>query len=432
MTRKREPYVTTARAARGRERVLTDRQPLPLVVAASLDVIARLRAAHDPLDKVVAAVGRERHLGPRERHAVADLAFAWARHKAAVEQRIDDAVMHERGLAPRRAVVDLCAVCLAALASGGEVGVDGVDGGALEVAKRGLPDFLQALVDDALVAGLHLPVSLPPWLVRGLTRSFGDDPVRGGAALARALQEHARPVLAVDVRAVSIDAVVKGLADVGVTASPSPLSSTAVRIDAGRLRLGKLPRALRAVVWPMDDGSQAVADAVDVKPGERVLDLCAGGGGKARLMAQKGAYVVAADLDEGRLLRSLPDGVVGVVADGTKAPFRPGSFDRVLVDAPCSGTGTLRRAPDLALRLREDEVPALAKTQQALLSSALSLVKPGGVVVYATCSLLRDENEDVVDAVLSSTKTKAARTQPDRHFVPPTSDGFFVARLTRP
>ena len=414
---------TEARRAQGRERVLVQADPLPLAYAAALDVLARRRAAAEPLDRVVAAVARERHLGPRERRATADLAFGWARHAAAVDALVLASVKGEGGVAPRRRVLDTAAVCLAAVAAGLDVD---------DRALLALPGSLRALVDDAIDRGLNLPVSLPEWLVTRLRAAFGSD----AEALLQALSKAAPTVLAVDRRRTSLDDVAAALRALKVTTAPSTVAPSALRVTGGRLSLAALPAPLRASVWPMDDGSQAVAHAVGAQPGERVLDLCAGGGGKARMLVSTGAHVVAADVDAGRLTRSLPAGSVGVVADGTAPPFSPGSFDRVLVDAPCSGTGTLRRAPDLALRLVPDELPALVATQKALLTAALSLVRPGGHVVYATCSLLPDENDGVVNAVVAG-RDDVVRLpaptpfSPTGTIAPPTADGFFVAVLQR-
>jgi 16S rRNA (cytosine967-C5)-methyltransferase len=406
--------VTVAREAHGRERTLIEHDRLPLAFACALDGLARHRAAGEPLDKVVATIARERHLGPRERRATADLAFSWARNAIAVEKLLQDAQKIEGGVAPRRRQLDLAAICIAGVAAG--VDVD-------SRAVAGLPAFLVALVEDTAAAGVPLPVSLPPWLKKTLEARFSPEVI---AALTRP----ARPDLAVDRRAMTVAAAAKALVDAGTTAVASPRCATAIRITDGGLSLRKLPPALRKAVWPMDEGSQMVADAVGAGPGDRVLDLCAGGGGKSRLLASTGAVVVAADIDAGRLLHSTPAGVHAVVADGTNSPFRPGSFDRVLVDAPCSGTGTLRRAPDLAMRLDERELPILAARQRSLLSAALDLVRPGGRVVYATCSLLDVENDGVVNAVVA-TRTDVARVGDSRYLLPPDSDGFFVAVLER-
>jgi 16S rRNA (cytosine967-C5)-methyltransferase len=414
---------TEARRAQGRERVLVEQDPLPVAYAAALDVLARRRAASEPLDRVVAAVARERHLGPRERRATADLAFGWARHAGAVDALVERAVRAERGVVPRRRQLDLAAVCLAAIAAGLDVD---------ERARLTLPGALRTLVDDAVDGGLSLPVALPDWLVARLTASLGDD----ANGLLAALGQPAPTVLAVDRRRARREDVVEALREHRVTAVASAVAETALRVTAGRLSVTTLPASLRSAVWPMDDGSQAVAHAVGARAGERVLDLCAGGGGKARLLLAAGAEVVAADIDAGRLARSLPAGAAGVVADGTKPPWPAASFDRVLVDAPCSGTGTLRRAPDLALRLDPGDLPGLIATQKALLSSALDLVRPGGRVVYATCSLLSEENDAVVTAVVGS-RTDVVRHDAPAPFstqgmlTPPLADGFFVALLER-
>jgi 16S rRNA (cytosine967-C5)-methyltransferase len=406
--------VTVAREAHGRERTLIEHDRLPLAFACALDGLARHRAAGEPLDKVVAAIARERHLGPRERRATADLAFSWARHAIAVEKILQTAQKQEGGVAPRRRQLDLAAICLAGVAAG--VDVD-------SRAVAGLPAFLIALVEDSAAAGVPLPVSLPPWLKKSLEARFSPEVI---AALTRP----ARPDLAVDRRVMSVTDAAAAHVAAGTTAVASPRCQTAIRITDGGLSLRKLSPALRRAVWPMDEGSQLVADAVGASPGDRVLDLCAGGGGKSRLLASTGAVVVAADIDAGRLHHSTPAGVTAIVADGTNSPFRPGSFDRVLVDAPCSGTGTLRRAPDLAMRLDERELPELAARQKALLTAALDLVRPGGRVVYATCSLLDVENDAVVNAVVNA-RTDVNRIGESRYLLPPDSDGFFIAVLER-
>ena len=169
-----------------------------------------------------------------------------------------------------------------------------------------------------------------------------------------------------------------------------------------------------------DEGSQLVGLAVAEAPlegrDERWLDLCAGPGGKsgllAALAAQRGAILVGNERQPhraGLVRRNLTDpdgasvpGAVGVVAgDGTRPPYRPGSFDRVLVDAPCTGLGALRRRPEARWRRRPDDVAALVPLQRDLLRSALDLVRPGGVVVYSTCSPVLAETRDVVAAVLA-------------------------------
>jgi 16S rRNA (cytosine967-C5)-methyltransferase len=158
----------------------------------------------------------------------------------------------------------------------------------------------------------------------------------------------------------------------------------------------------RADGYVQDLASQEVATAVGARPGELVLDLCAAPGGKATALAAAGAHVVAADvrpsraaLVVGNAARTGTAGVAVVAADGTRPPWRPASFDRVLVDAPCSGLGTLRRRADLRWRVDPSSVERLADLQRRLLGAAADLLRPGGMLVYSVCTLTAAESTDV-------------------------------------
>ncbi|MHB1931078.1 MAG: transcription antitermination factor NusB [Acidimicrobiales bacterium] len=152
-----------------------------------------------------------------------------------------------------------------------------------------------------------------------------------------------------------------------------------------------------------DTASQTVAAHVGAGPGERVLDLCAAPGGKATALAAAGAaIVVAVDIDADRAAVIAANAtrlgrteVATLVADGRDPPFRPASFDRVLVDAPCSGLGVLRRRPDARWRARPGDVPRLAALQRQLLEAAIPLLRPGGTLVHSVCTLTREETADV-------------------------------------
>jgi 16S rRNA (cytosine967-C5)-methyltransferase len=152
--------------------------------------------------------------------------------------------------------------------------------------------------------------------------------------------------------------------------------------------------------YVQDLASQWVAAAVGGAPGERVLDACAAPGGKATAIAATGATVVAGDVRPSRA-RLLAENVARldaqvdvVIADATAAPFRPAGFDAVLLDAPCSGLGALRRRPDARWRIRADDVAGLASLQRRLLADAAALVRPGGRLVYSVCTLLDAESVD--------------------------------------
>lgn len=163
--------------------------------------------------------------------------------------------------------------------------------------------------------------------------------------------------------------------------------------------------------YTQDLGSQWVAEAVGPQQGERVLDLCAAPGGKATAMAQAGAHVVAADVraqraeliasnvlsiaDENK--RTTGGKVSVVIADGRRPPWPNGTFDRVLVDAPCSGLGVLRRRPDARWRVQPDDADRLASLQRELLSASIGLLKSGGTLVYSVCTLTKTETLDTDD-----------------------------------
>lgn len=149
-----------------------------------------------------------------------------------------------------------------------------------------------------------------------------------------------------------------------------------------------------------DEGSQLVAAAVDVKVGDVVLDMCAAPGGKATALVAQGARVVAADIRQSRLtllsgnrqrLGIASSEMPIVAADGAAPPFRTQSFDRVLLDAPCSGLGALRRRPDARWRIVQRDIDELVKIQRQLFSQALALVRPGGEIVYSVCTITSAE-----------------------------------------
>jgi 16S rRNA (cytosine967-C5)-methyltransferase len=179
---------------------------------------------------------------------------------------------------------------------------------------------------------------------------------------------------------------------------------------------------------------------LDVKPGEHVLDLCAAPGGKTTLMADRAednGLIVAGDRSEARMATVIATtklhelkSIKPVLLDaGEKLPFGENAFDKVLLDAPCSGTGTLRPNPEIRWRLTEDEINVFAENQKRFLVNASEVVKPGGRLVYSTCSVERDENEGVIEEFLARADRfrllDSLRTWPQRQG----SDGFFIAIL---
>nr|WP_197974936.1 RsmB/NOP family class I SAM-dependent RNA methyltransferase [Phaeovibrio sulfidiphilus] len=287
---------------------------------------------------------------------------------------------------------------------------------------------------------------LPDWLYERMVREFGDRTFEELEALLR----EAPLDLRVNTLKTTRDDVLALLEERGITAEAGTHSPWAVRVS-GRPNIAALPAFQEGLFEVQDEGSQMIALAAGVKPGQSVLDLCAGAGGKTLAMAQmmnnKGS-VTATDVSEKRLSRARVRLQRAGVHNVTCRPLesetnrwlkrRQGSFDVVLVDAPCSGTGTFRRNPDARWRLWPRHIDRLRTEQTALLERAATLVKPGGRLVYATCSVLGEENEARVSEFLAtradySLDPEAGTGAPLLRFSPSRdgTDGFFVAVLKR-
>ncbi|MGH9613647.1 MAG: transcription antitermination factor NusB [Bryobacteraceae bacterium] len=198
-------------------------------------------------------------------------------------------------------------------------------------------------------------------------------------------------------------------------------AETAERIATAFLKPPE--RAIASTGRTQDPGSQAIVPLLGIQPGHSMLDLCAAPGNKTAQAIEAGARVVACDVHRSRLdaLQDLP--CARLVLDATQPlPFTE-KFDRILVDAPCSGTGTLSRNPEIRWRLAASDLDALQAKQKAILGNALVCLKPGGVLVYSTCSLEAPENEDVIAAF--PLPWKIWRRMPGQD----PGDGFFAAVL---
>jgi 16S rRNA (cytosine967-C5)-methyltransferase len=282
--------------------------------------------------------------------------------------------------------------------------------------------------------------SLPPWIAERWLERLGPETA---IARARAFEDVPPTVVRLNPRT----------QDAGARAAAAGIILTPLRVPGAWSAVGDAPGALAAsgALYVQDQGSQMIAH---LAAGEgRVLDACAAPGGKATLLADlggPGTRVVAADVSRPRV-RTLATlarrwGATNVhvlAADALRPPFAPGGFDSVLLDAPCSGLGTLGRNPDIRWRARPQDLPRHAARQREMLEAVADLVTPGGTLVYATCSLEPEENEGVVTPFLEARKEFGvralpewagalasgafARTLPERDG----GDGFFAARLER-
>ncbi|HEX8285151.1 MAG TPA: 16S rRNA (cytosine(967)-C(5))-methyltransferase RsmB [Pyrinomonadaceae bacterium] len=315
------------------------------------------------------------------------------------------------------------------------------------------PDFdPAALVEDPLEK-IAVETSHPPWLIRRWAEAFGREEA---ASFARANNDSAPASFRVNTLEDDEASAVEGMRASELVVTPSRVAPGAWRVEGG----GAAGAAVRILageghIYMQDEASQLVAHVVGALSGERVLDACAAPGSKTThiaALADDRARVVAGEL-HGHRLRLLAEtcrrlGARGVSVVGLNAeaplPFADGAFDRVLVDAPCTGTGTLRHNPEIRWRLSPSSSRELAAVQSRILSRVARTLRPGGRLVYSTCSVEREENEEVVAAFLDSNPDfrqveaapapaalllpgGAARTWPHRDDV----DGFYVAALER-
>ena len=372
-------------------------------IRSAVDVYAEIVARHRPAATALADWGKaHRFAGSGDRSAIGNLVY--------------DALRRARSLAAQMQSETPRAIVLAAAPRALGLTVDEVIAGA-----DGGPHTLPPLT-DAEKAGLarKLPADtpadiagdFPAWLAPSYARVFGDRMAEEGAALAA----RAPVDLRVNALKTDRDAVLAALAKFGATATPfSPLG---VRLPPpeGRARQPNIEAETahgRGWYEVQDEGSQIAALMARAAPGEQVLDLCAGAGGKTLAFAaamQNTGRIVAYDDDRmrlrpifERLTRAGASNVEVLDAGNTAGLTKLGArFDLVFVDAPCTGTGSWRRRPDAKWRLKPQALTQRLKDQAAILETAAAHVKPGGRLVYVTCSVLPEENGDRVAAFLAS------------------------------
>lgn len=313
----------------------------------------------------------------------------------------------------------------------------------------------------ASVKGAELPddlsarSGLPGWVIGLLAEQEEGDVI----ALGKGLASYAPLDLRVNTLKMKRDDALIQLQDSGIACEPTPYSPIGIRLK-GKPALARHPLFVGGAIEVQDEGSQLLGLLTGARRGEMVVDFCAGAGGKTLLLGAQMASsgrLYAFDISEKRLANLKPrlarSGLSNVNStliaheNDTKVKRLAGKADRVLVDAPCSGLGTLRRNPDLKYRQSPESVAELNAKQTAILASASRLVRTGGRLVYATCSLLPAENQDIVNAFLEShpdfellpantllAEMKIALDTGDYLSLRPhlhNSDGFFAAVLQR-
>jgi len=364
-------------------------------VAALAAAIERVRRFDTPADNGLTAFFRSHpEMGQRDRAFIADGVFALLRRMRSLEALAESTEPRKLALAilvreMGRSLRDL------------EPALNAADGLWVRAFKSRLHNALPPAV----------AADLPDWLWDRLGDAYGETT---RAALAHAWQTPAPFDLRVNPAKTTRDAALARLVADGFDASPTKYSPLGIRI-AGRPSLAKHPWLADGRLEVQDEGSQLIGYVVAPRRSDMVVDFCAGAGGKTLLLGalmRSQGRLYAFDVVANRLAKLTPRLARSALSNvhpqllanerDTKVKRLAGKIDRVLVDAPCTGFGTLRRNPDLKWRQPASAVAELAAKQTSILAAAATLVKPGGRLVYATCSVLPEENEAIVAAFLAA------------------------------
>ncbi len=412
----------------------------PAIIGFTEEVLREILRFTGPADGTLSRYFRDHpKLGSRERGAIAEAVYTILRNKSVYMN------FSESGNGPTMRRMTL-------LGLAETVGIDAL-GGLSEEETQWLTRVLQ--IDRNLLPA-ELRSNLPKWLFDKLRARDGE---AGMLELADALNRPAPLDLRVNAMKATREEVIAGLATAPIAAEPTPYAPLGLRIQRKPV-LQNLPLFKEGAIEVQDEGSQILAQVVGAKRGEMVVDFCAGAGGKTLALGaamRNTGRLYAFDVSEKRLGKLKPrlarSGLSNVhpvlIAHENDAKIKrlAGKIDRVLVDAPCSGLGTLRRNPDVKWRQTPQSLIELNAKQASILAGAARLVKPGGRLVYATCSLLDEENEAIVDQFLAAhddyalvpmrdvlAEQKIALDMQDYLKLSPPkhqTDGFFAAVLQR-
>ncbi len=399
---------------------------------AVIELLETIDTVPRPADALVSGYFRSRRfIGSKDRAAIAHMTYDVLRHHARLNWWLEK---YKADTMPRaRVLVYLALVARVSIPASTDGEGAAMEGRATKLTAKDLEQiftgkkFAPTPLTDAeqkllkrleghTIEHPNMPESVtlecPEWAYKALKERFGDAFEKEMAALL----EPAPLDLRVNPLKITREEALEQLKKHGFAASPCPYSPLGIRLKE-RPALNQLTLLREGFVEIQDEGSQLVAFLVDAKPGERVVDFCAGAGGKTLAIAaqmQNKGRIIACDVLENRLKRSSERfrraGIHNIDIKPLANEHDPwvkkhkSSFDRVLVDAPCSGTGTWRRNPDQRWRALGPGLDALIPLQFSILESAARLVKDGGRLIYATCSLLPQENEEQIENFLIKNK----------------------------
>jgi 16S rRNA (cytosine967-C5)-methyltransferase len=442
--------------------------------AISLDILNRIEETdRHPDDLLSDSFKRYRYLTPLDRAFLTELTYGTLRWRS----KLDWMIRHFSNIPFEKIeseIVNILRLGLYQIFFLTKTPVSAAVNESVELAKqsrgKGGGGFVNALLRSALREkekipfpdkhqdpALHLAVlqSHPPWLVKRWIEELGLD-----EALRVCVANNQIPTLTLRTNTLRIKRadLTEKLKEKGLNPAPASFSEDGILLEKGP-PISELPFMKEGLFTIQDEASQLVTSVIDPRPGEKVLDACAAPGGKTTHMAQKmedQGEIYAFDLHQEKL-RRIEEGclrlgikiVKTMVGDAAFPLPVPGEikFDRILADVPCSGFGTLRRNPDLKWRRKEEEIARLSQLQFSILKNLSQYVKEGGLLVYSTCTVFHEENEEVVEGFLSEHREfkldPLVDVLPEKcHFFikkgyfktfPLTErmDGFFVARLRK-
>ncbi len=382
---------------------------------------ARYASAIDILDEIATGVAAEKALTTWGRNH----RFAGSKDRAAVRDHVFDVLRQKRslgalggGTSGRQLILGL--LKSTAVAPSEVFGAGGYAPSAL--AESEYPKDRDMTEGEAL--------DLPDWLVPIWKSNLGNE----AATCAAVLQARAPVTLRVNLRHGTREAAAQSLAEEGIATRPLDSVNTALQVLENPRRIRNSKAFMNGLVELQDLASQLAVSALELTPGARVLDYCAGGGGKALAIADMhDTRVFAHDISSARMV-DIPVRAARANVDvdvlSTTDLLEQSPFDLVFCDAPCSGSGTWRRTPEAKWLFTEEKLLNYNGLQVEVLTKSAELVAEGGQLVYATCSVLRQENDDIVDGFLSRNSEFAEKAR--AHRLPdPDGDGFFYSILQK-